>query len=322
MPLHPQCKAIIDGIAASGARPIHELSVSEARAQFAAGAGARIALAGPPQEVARIENRLINGPVRSTPIRVYWPSDEKDLPVLVYFHGGGWVLGGLELVDRPCRALANAAQCIVVSVDYGLAPEHKFPQPAEEAYQAVEYVTSHAQNLGADANRIAIGGDSAGANLATVVTLMSRDRNGPPLAFQLLVYPATDYDDDRPSLREHDGIFISVAGLRWFWGNYLGRPEDGQNPYASPLKAESLQGLPSAMVITAECDPLRDQGEAYAHKLAEAGVAVTLKRYDGAMHAFFLMAGAIDAGKAAVADAAEALRNAFEDASARAAKAT
>ena len=317
MPLHPQCKAILDGIAASGARPFEELPVAEARA----GAERRIALAGPAQEVARIENHLINGAVRPTPLRVYWPSDEKDLPVLVYFHGGGWVLGDLEMVDRPCRALAKAAQCMVVSVDYGLAPEHKFPQPAEEAYQAVEYVMSHAQDLGGDPSRIAIGGDSAGANLATLVTLMSRDRSGPRLAFQLLVYPVTDYDDHRPSLRENDGIFISVAGLRWFWANYLGRAEDGQNPYASPLKAKSLQGLPSAMVITAECDPLRDQGEAYAHKLAEAGVAVNLKRYDGAMHAFFLMAGAIDIGKAAVADAFDALRKAFQDVSTRAAQA-
>jgi acetyl esterase len=321
MPLHPQCKAILEGIAASGARPFEELSVAEARAQFNAGAERRIALAGPAQEIVRVEDRFIPGRERSTPIRVYWPSNDRNLPALVYFHGGGFVLGGLDTVDRTCRALANAAQCIVVSVDYGLAPEHKFPKPAEEAYQAVKYVASHEHQLGTDPNRIAIGGDSAGGNLAAVVALMSRDRGGPRITFQLLIYPMTDYDDDRPSLHENDGILISVQGIRWFWTNYLDREEDGQNPYVSPLKAKSFSGLPPAMVISAEFDPLRDQGEAYAQKLAEAGVPVSLKRYDGAPHAFFHWSGATDAGKAAVADATDALRNVFQIASPKAAQA-
>ncbi len=215
------------------------------------------------------------------------------------------------MVDRPCRALANAAECVVVSVDYRLAPEHKFPLPVEDAFRATEYVAQHAKELGADPSRISIGGDSAGANLSAAVTLRAREQGGPRLAFQLLVYPVTDYDDDRPSLHEYgEGHFLTRAGMRWFWGHYLPHPADGQNPDASPLKAKSLRGLPPAMVITAECDPLRDQGEAYAHKLRDAGVAVRLKRYEGAIHAFFHMGGVIDAGRAALADAAQALREA------------
>jgi acetyl esterase len=233
----------------------------------------------------------------------------------VYFHGGGFVVGDLDLSDRTCRRLANAGRCTVISVGYGLAPEHKFPQPAEEAFEALQYIASHTEEFGVDANRIAVGGESAGANLAAAVTLMSRDRGGPRLSFQLLVYPFTDYDDDRPSLGEYDTILISAKSVRWYWDNYLTTAEDGRNPYASPVRAKSLRDLPRAMVITAECDPLRDQGEAYARKLAEADVHVILKRYEGAVHGFFQMGAVVDAGKTAMADAAEELRKAFEDVS-------
>jgi acetyl esterase len=307
MPVHPQCQFILDQMAAAGGRPLEELSVAEARAQFAAGVEGRKALAGPPQDVARLEDRTIEG----APVRVYWPSTKDNLPVLVYFHGGGWVLGDLEMVDRTCRALANAAQCMIVSVDYGLAPEHKFPQPVDEAYRVTKYMAAHAAELGADPNRIAVGGDSAGGNLAASVALKIKAEGGPRLALQMLIYPVTDYDDNQPSFTENEGIFLSRASMKWFWGHYLPSPEESRNPLASILKAQDLGGLPAAMVVTAECDPLRDQGEAFAHNLQAAGVPVQLKRYEGAIHAFFGMFGVVDSAKEALADAARALREAF-----------
>jgi len=215
-------------------------------------------------------------------------------------------------VDRTCRALANASGCAVISVDYRLAPEHKFPLPAEDAYRATEYVFQNASELGIDAGRIAVGGDSAGGNLATVTALMARDKGGPPIAFQLLIYPVTDYGDDRPSMDEFGGgeYFLTRGAMDWFWQSYLHRAGDGHDPYASPLKA-NLRGLPPGMLITAECDPIRDQGEEYARRLQEAGVPMEFKRYDGVIHAFFHMFGAMDAGKEAIADAGNALRRAL-----------
>ena len=288
------------------------MTPAEVRAERARNADAMAALWGPSQEVARLENRTIPGPGGPIPIRVYWPETGRILPVFVYFHGGGWVFGNMDSVDRPCRVLANAAKCIVVNVDYRLAPEYKFPAAVEDAFAAVQHVAEHAGEFGADPGRIAVGGDSAGGNLAAVVCLMARDQGGPPIAFQLLVYPVTDYDDAGPSLREYgEGHLLTRAMIPYFWGHYVSGPDQAREPLASPLQAKSLGSLPPAMVITAECDPIRDQGEAYARRLRESGVPVTLKRYEGAIHVFFQMAGAIDAGKQAQADAAAALRQAL-----------
>jgi acetyl esterase len=299
-------------MAAQGGPPMESMSPAALRANRAESAAAFQALAGPAQPVARLEDRTIPGPAQPIPIRVYWPETGRRLPVLVYFHGGGWVIGNLDQVDAQCRALANGAQCIVVNVDYRLAPEHKFPAAVDDAYAAVQYVAGHAAEFDADAGRIAVGGDSAGGNLATVACLMARDRRGPKIAFQLLVYPVTDYDDDRPSLSEFaDGYFLTRAMMGYFWGHYVSSAEEGRSPHASPMNAQSLQGLPPAMVITAECDPIRDQGEAYARRLQEAGVPVTTKRYAGAIHVFFNLGGVIDSGRQALADAATALRKAF-----------
>jgi acetyl esterase len=288
------------------------LTPRQIRADRAANAEMMASLAGPIQEVARVEDRTIPGPARPIPVRVYWPENGKNLPALVYYHGGGWVIGDLDSWDRTLRALTNASGCVVISVDYRLAPEHKFPSAVEDADAAVRYVAEHAGEFGIDVNRIAVGGDSAGGNLAAVACLMARDRGGPKIAFQLLVYPATNYKDDRPSMREFaEGYFLTQAGMDYFWGHYLARPEDGHHPHVSPLKAQSLAGLPPAMVITAECDPIRDQGEAYAARLQEAGVPVSVKRYDGAIHAFFNFGGIIDSGKQAVEDAGAALKAAL-----------
>ena len=298
-------------MAAQGGKPIEEMTPVEVRATRAQNAEAMAAMAGPEQPVARVENRTIPGPGGPIPVRVYWPMRGKTLPILVYFHGGGWVFGNINSVDRNCRVLANAAGCVVVNVEYRLAPENKFPAAADDAYAVVAYVAAHPGEFDADPARIAVGGDSAGGNLAAVACLMARERGGPRLVFQLLVYPVTDYDDNRPSLARNDGYIITRKVLQYFWDHYVSSVAEARHPYASPLNAPRLEGLPPAFVITAECDPLCDQGEAYAHRLRQSGVPVTLKRYDGAIHVFFQMGAVIDSGREAVADAVAALRAAF-----------
>jgi len=244
------------------------------------------------------------------PVRVYRPSLANDLPALIYFHGGGFVICNLDTHDRVCRGLANASGCVVVSVDYRLAPEHKFPAAAEDAYSATRYVAEHAGEFGIDPSRIAVGGDSAGGNLATVVAMMARDRGGPALKFQLLIYPVTDFTEHvTQSERDYGhGHFLDTELMDWFADQYFANETDRHLPYGSPSKASDLRGLPAAMVITGECDPLRDQGEAYAEQLRHAGVSVLVKRYDGMIHPFLSLAGIIDAGRAAISDSATAVR--------------
>ena len=298
-------------MSSGGGPPLDQMTPEQIRADRLANADVMAALAGPLQEVARVEDRIVPG-AQPIPIRVYWPEAGKDLPAVVYYHGGGWVFGSLDGVDRSCRALANASGCVIISVDYRLAPEYKFPAAVDDADAALRYVAEHAEEFDIDPNRIAVGGDSAGGNLAATVCLVARDRGGPKIAFQLLVYPVTDYEDDRPSSHEFaEGYFLTTAMMDYFWGHYLVRPEDGTHPHASPIKAESLADLPPAFVITAECDPIRDQGEAYAQRLRESGVPAAVQRYDGAIHAFFNLGGVIDSGKQAVADAGAALRTAL-----------
>jgi acetyl esterase len=298
-------------MAAQGAKPIEESTPEEVRAGRAANAEAMAALAGPEQLVARIEDRTIPGPGGPIPVRVYWPVVGRRLPALVYLHGGGWVFGNIGSVDRNCRVLANSVECVVVNVEYRLAPEHKYPAAAEDTYAVIAHLTAHPQEFHIDPSRIAVAGDSAGGNLAAVACLMARDRGGPRLAFQMMVYPVTDYDCSRPSVTENDGYLLNRSVMRYFWNHYTSTPEEARQPYASPINAKTLAGLPPALVITAECDPLRDQGEAYAHRLEEFGVPVMLKRYDGAIHVFFQMGAVIDSGRQAVADAVAALRHAF-----------
>ena len=302
MALHPQCKGFLDQLAAMGGKPMHEMTPAEARAM-----ALPQDLAGPEQPVHTVVNRSVPGPAGPVPVRVYTPVAGGGLPGLVYFHGGGFTIGDLEMCDRPCRQLANLSGYVVVSVDYSLAPEHKFPAAVDEAYAVTRYVAEHADEFGVDADRVAVGGDSAGANLATVTALKSREKGTPRLTFQLLVYPLVDFDDASPSMREFGaGHFLTTELMNYFANHYLNTPADSRSPYASPMLAD-LTGLPPAFVITAECDPLRDQGEAYAHKLRQAGVRVRLKRYDGMIHPFFNLSGIIDEGKAAIADAALAL---------------
>jgi acetyl esterase len=230
----------------------------------------------------------------------------------VWFHGGGWVVGDLETADPTARHLTAGATCVVISVDYRLAPETKFPGAADDCYAATVWAAQQAPRLNGDPSKIAVGGDSAGGNLAAAVALMARERGGLSLAFQLLVYPVTARDFDMPSYRQNaEGYGLTLDAMRWYWDHYLQHPDDASNPYAAPLVAENLKGLPPALVITAECDPLRDEGEAFAKRLQAAGVPTTYSRYNGMIHGFFGMAAVLDKGKQAVAEACAALQHAF-----------
>jgi len=305
MPLHPKCKEFLDQLAAAGMPALGTLPVAETREAFKGVA----AFGGPPESLARVEERSIPGPGGKILLRIYTPEGRGALPVVVYFHGGGWVIGTFETHDGVCRHLAKQSQAVVVSVDYRLAPEHKFPAAAEDCYAATCWVADNAAALGADAKRLVVGGDSAGGNLAAVVSLLARDRGKPKIAFQMLIYPVTNHAYDTPSYRDNaDGYLLTRDAMVWFWNHYLSGESDGANPYASPLRAASLAGLPPAMVVTAELDPLRDEGEAYAEKLRQAGVPVKLKRYDGLIHGFFSMTGVFEQAKQAVADAAAEIR--------------
>jgi len=308
MPLDPQAKALLDQVQALGAPPLNSLSPADARLAAKALAG----LSGTAEAVASVENRTVPGLAGPIPVRIYTPAGDGPFPVLVYFHGGGWVIGDLDTQDGACRALANRAGSVVVSVDYRLAPEHKFPAALEDTYAATEWVAGNAANINADPARIAIGGDSAGGNLAAATAQKARDLGGPRLAFQLLVYPVTDGACDSASYRDNaNGYLLTNDMMQWFWNQYVRSTADRLNPMASPLRTRNLGGLPPALVQTAEFDPLRDEGEAYAVRLKEAGVAVALTRYDGMIHGFFGMGSMIDKAKTAISEAATALRAAF-----------
>jgi acetyl esterase len=285
--LAPEMRGILEAIAAQGAPPIETLPVEEARKA----AYGMMALAGEPEAVARVEDRRI--PVRTGEItvRIYTPEGEGPFPGVVYLHGGGWVICDLETHDNVCRAIARRASAIVVAVDYRLAPEHKFPVAIEDCEDALRWTASNAAALGIDPSRLAIAGDSAGGSMATVLAARARDANGPALALQIMVYPVTDLaGGDTPSRREFaEDHFLTKGSMDWFTTTFLSRPEDARNPHVSPAYLEDLRGLPPALVITAECDPLCDEGEAYARRMGEAGVRVTQTRYAGMIHPFLNM---------------------------------
>jgi acetyl esterase len=308
MTLDPQARKIIDATNALGLPPMEQMTPAQARQSMRE----RTAALGPVEEVARIDDHRVPVDGGTIAVRCYTPAGTGPFPVHVYFHGGGWVIGDIETHDGICRSLANAAGCVVASVDYRLAPEHRFPVAVDDAFAATRWIAASAAALGVDAGRMAVGGDSAGGNLAAAVAFLSRDRGGPPLALQVLVYPVTQHGFDTPSYQEHaDGYLLTRSAMRWFWSHYLARPEDGQDALASPLLARSLHGLPPALVITAEYDPLRDEGEAYAARLREAGVPVTVTRYPGMIHGFLRMINLVDKARAARDEIAAALRKAF-----------
>jgi acetyl esterase len=308
MPLDPQLQAMRDQREQDRVPPLYAMSLAEARAADLASIKEG---GGEPQPVHEVTDLTIPGPGGELPLRLYRPASEGPLPVLCYFFGGGWVLGTIDTADGVSRGLANASGVLVAVAGYRLAPEHPFPAAVDDCYAALRWVADHADEIGADPGRIAVGGDSAGGNLAAAVALRARD-GGPPLAGQLLVYPNTDQLADDESMRAAEDPFLfNRHSVAWYRRHYLADPGDAASPLASPLRAESLAGLPPALVITAEYDPLRDQGEAYARRLAADGVPVELSRYPGMAHGFFTMTGTVDASRTANAQAAKRLREWF-----------
>lgn len=312
MPLHSQYEALLSQLASAGGPALSDMPVSAGREMYR-----MMQPAAPDIEVGKVEDRKIPGPGGPIPVRIYTPKASPQnkggpFPIFMNFHGGGWVIGDLDTADSQCRDVCNLAQCVVVSVDYRLAPEHRFPAAAEDCYAATVWAAQEAKALNGDANRIAVGGDSAGGNLAAVVSLMARDRKGPKIVFQLLVYPVTNAAFDTPSYTSNaEGYLLTRAAMEWFWNHYAPGQPDRANPYASPLAAKDLTKLPPALVLTAEFDPLRDEGEAYAKRLKAAGVPTELVRYDGLIHGFFAMTRTVSAGRPGMEKACEALRHAF-----------
>ncbi len=299
--LSPKARAIVDQIAALPQLPT--LTPVEAR-------GRPYPLEAAPEAVGSVTARAIPGPAGPMTIRIYRPKDALR-GALVYFHGGGWVVGSLESADATCRALTNRSRCVVISIDYRLAPETKFPGAVEDSYAAVRWVADNAAELRIDPERIAVGGASAGGNLAAAAALLARERSGPKIAFQLLTVPVAELSSTAESHREFaEGYGLSAADMTWFGLHYVRTPADADDPRASVVRAD-LHDLPPAFVITAECDPLRDDGEEYARKLSKLGIAARYKRYPGMFHGFMSCPGVLPEGAAAFEDAGRALREAL-----------
>lgn len=306
MPLDPIAKMICDQANAADAPPIHSLSPVEARASYEALRPTTT------QELARVEDITVAGAEGPRRARLYAPADDAPLPVVLYLHGGGWVIGSIETHDSLCQLLAKTSGCCVISLDYRLAPEHEFPAAPEDVYAALVDIQKRAEELRVDGNRMAVAGDSAGGNLSAAVAIMCRDRGGPALAMQALIYPVTDYSFETDSYRDNaEGYLLTKDTMRWFWDSYLASDADGLNPLASPLQESNLGGVAPAYVITAEFDPLRDEGDAYAAKLAAAGVVVTHRPYEGMVHEFVRFNDFLPQGKQAVVDLGAALSEAF-----------
>ncbi len=307
MPVDPQIQVLLD--AASSLPPAHTLSVAEARARMEQ--RPREGLRVPP--VGAVEDRTIAGPGGPLRLRIYTPTGSGPFPLLAFFHGSGFVVCSLETHDIACRNLCAGAGCVVVSVDYRLAPEHKYPAGPDDCLHATRWAAANAAGLGADPARIAVCGDSAGGNMAAVTTLRVRDEGGPPLCAQLLIYPVTDhYDAGHPSYVENaEGYGLTARGMAWYFDHYLADRAQAADPLVSPLRAPNLRGLPPALVYSAEYDVLRDEAERYAERLRAADVPVTMKRWPGMNHGFFQWVGRVDRATEANDEAAAWLRGSF-----------
>ncbi len=298
MPLDPGVRGLLDTLAAAQRPRLWQLSPPEAREAFIAMVKAMEAKDIP---IGATEDGTFPGPATPLCFRSYTPVAASDprLPGLIYFHGGGFVLGNLDTHDSTCRMLANASGCRVISIDYRLAPEHKFPAAVDDAWAATKWVAEHASDLGIEAERLAVGGDSAGANLAAVVCHLAKRSRAPKIALQLLLYAVTDATADAGSMRDFaEGYLLEQEGLKWFFDHY--GASDPLDPRLSPLRANDFSGLPTAHIHTAEFDPLRDQGKAYAEHLQEAGIKVTYVCHSGMIHGFFSLGGVIPYGRAAL----------------------
>ncbi|MDI5966435.1 alpha/beta hydrolase [Streptantibioticus silvisoli] len=293
MPLDPQIEILLQQLAAEAGPAPESRTVAENRAF----GRAFTALAGVPEPIADVRDTAAAAGDRDIPLRVYRPVTGPDaglLPVTLFFHGGGWVFGDLDTQDHIARTVAGRSGTIVVSVDYRLAPEHRFPAATDDAYAALTWVADNAAGFGGDAERIAVFGESAGGNLAAVLAQETLRRGGPRIALQVLAYPAVDRFDDSCSMYENaTGPVLSRSYLEWFWGAYLSTPDQGADPRVSPARCDVPAGLPPAVIATAENDPLRDQGDRYARKLADAGVPVQHLPVEGAVHGFLSFTGSV-----------------------------
>jgi len=307
MTLHPQAQMILDMVNAAPAIAPEDLTPTDLRESYAGLAMPSVV------EGVTTEDRTIPGPGGDLAIRIYRPEGAGVTPVIVFFHGGGWVIGDLDTHDGGCRSLTAASGCTLVAVDYRLAPEAVFPAPVEDCFAATLWVQEHAAELGVDGTRLAVAGDSAGGNLAAVVTQIARDLGEPAIAFQLLVYPVTDYEFTSDSMVDNaDGYLLTTDMMRWFFGHYLAGDVDAvSDPRVSPLRADDLSDLPPAHILTAQYDPLRDQGNAYAAALEAAGVPVEHIEYEGMFHGFFNLGSVLDTAQVAVDRAAAAIRREF-----------
>jgi acetyl esterase len=307
MALDPNVQLLLQTMEQSGNGSICDIGIDETR-QFIEAFGAL----GGTVEIARVEDLKIAGPAGDIPARLYSPAAEAVLPVVVYFHGGGWVIGNITSHDGVCRKLAKGSGLTVISVDYRLAPENPFPAAADDCYAATRWIADHGADLAVDPSRMAVAGDSAGGNLAAVTSLLARDQGGPTISFQLLVYPVIDGTMSFPSYKENaEGLLLTARDMAFFYDHYAGPDTDRKDPKLSPLYAPNLGGLPPALVITAEYDPLRDEGEAYADALQQAGVSARASRYDGMVHGFFGLEAIVPASAPAMEEAAAALKNAL-----------
>lgn len=309
--LDPQIRDIIKLVEKADYPPYWELTPEQARAQFEKTAPV---LDLRPIRLHRIENHALPGPAGDIPVRVYWPRHgDRPLPLLVWLHGGGFVLGGLDSYDAICRWLCRHADCIVIAVDYRLAPEHKFPAAVEDCYAALCWTARHAHELGGDPNRLAIAGDSAGGNLAAVCCILARDSGGPKPCRQLLIYPCTAPEPETASHHRYgEGYLLERRAIQWFYDHYLRDAADRRDFRFAPLLADDLSGLPETRIIVAGHDPLYDEGVAYAKRLRATGNRVELIDYPGMVHAFYSMAGAVDCARDALQRSARTLRRAFD----------
>ncbi len=308
MALDPQAQKILEDTAALGLPAYQDLSPTAARKQMLE----QSPPVDPLLSVHRVEDRSIPGPDGDLPLRLYYPEGASPFPVLVYFHGGGWVIGDLDTHHGFCHALAKTSGCLIVSVDYRLAPENRYPAAVEDAYAATQWVADNAAAIQADPDRMAVCGDSAGGHLAAVVALMARDRKAPRIDLQILIYPITDCNFDTPSyLENQEGYILTRELMKWFWGHFIEDEADDRHPYASPLQAGDLSDLPEALIVTAEYDPLRDEGESYGKKLEAAGVKVRVSRYPGMMHGFIRIIAHLDKAREALDEVSGTIKEVF-----------
>ena len=305
--LHPIIKDFQDMLAKNPIKPPWESTLAEVRESAAS--KWKVEYLGVADEVAKIEYRFISGPTAELLIKIYTPEGVGPFPAVVFFHGGGWVAGNIEINGVQHQQIAHSARVVVVAVNYQKAPEHKFPIPFDDCYATLEWVVKNAESLNINSDEIGVAGDSAGGNLAAAVALKARDVKGPKLAFQILIYPAVDYKFDYPSMLDNaTGYSLTTQGMKWYWDQYMATVADLENPYFRPMAAKSLENLPPTLVLTAELDPLRDEGEIFAKRLRDAGVVSQLKRYDGLVHGFVLMQGFLPEAREAIHEVARFLR--------------